>query len=197
MVDPVRRLARITAEGAAVLFLDQQAGIADLPALTVDNKRLRRSVHALAEIAMIYALPTIISAVPGQDGATPKVFSEIVDTVPTAPIIVRTTTDAFANEAIRTAIERSGRRTLMICGVLTEVAVQLPSVSAAAAGYDVFVVLDACAGATKRSEEAAVQRMGLAGVAMTSVPGLIGELAGDFTTPTGQAAIGVLYTLLS
>ncbi len=197
MAESSVHLPRLTPAATAVLFVDQQTGIADLPGLTVDHARLRRSVHALAQIAKIFALPTIVSAVPSQDGASPTVFSEIVETVPTAPIFTRSTTDSFANDAIRTALERTGRRTLMISGVLTEVAVQMPAISAVAAGYDVFVVLDACAGAYKRSEEAALQRMGLAGIAMTSLPGLIGELAGDFTQASGQAAVAALYSLLS
>ena len=196
MADPSPSIPRLTPGGAAVMFVDQQTGIADLPGLTVDIARLRRAVNALAQIAKIFELPAVVSAVPNQDGTQPTVFSEIVDNVPTAPILTRSTTDSFADEAIRAVLERTGRRTLLVSGVLTEVAVQLPSISAAAAGYEVFVVLDACAGAYKRSEDAAIQRMGLAGIAMTSIPGLIGELAGDFSRARGQAAIGVLYALL-
>jgi hypothetical protein len=37
--------------------------------------------------------------------------------------------------------------------------------------------------------------MAQAGVAISSLPALIGELAGDFSKPKGQAAIGVLFEL--
>jgi nicotinamidase-related amidase len=44
---------------------------------------------------------------------------------------------------VRAAIEASGRRTLLVSGVATEVAVQLPSLTAAAEGYSVSVIIDA------------------------------------------------------
>ena len=96
---------------------------------------------------------------------------------------------------IRAALESSGRRTLLVSGAATEVAVQLPSLTAAAEGFDVHVIVDACGGVSPRTEDAALRRLSQAGVKTTSLPTLIGELAGDFTLPKGQQAIGVLFEL--
>jgi hypothetical protein len=73
--------------------------------------------------------------------------------------------------------------------------VQLPSLTAAAEGYDVHVIIDACAGISARTEDAALRRMAAAGVRISSLPMLVGELAGDFSQPRGQQAIGVLFEL--
>jgi hypothetical protein len=61
-------------------------------------------------------------------------------------------------------------------------------------GYTVHVVLDACGGISARSEQAAVIRLAQAGVVLTSVAALAGDLATDFTQPKAQAAISILMS---
>ena len=106
----------------------------------------------------------------------------------------RTTTDSFDNAAIRAAIEATGRKTILIAGVATEVAVQRPSLTAVRHGFTVHVVLDACGGVSERSERASLERLVQAGVVLTSVPSLAGELAADFTQPRAQEALSVLMS---
>ena len=64
---------------------------------------------------------------------------------------MRTTTNSFNDDEIRRAIEASGRRILLIAGVATEIAVQLPSLAAAAEGYEVHVVVAAWAAGGARA----------------------------------------------
>ncbi len=185
---PPHAKSKLSIAGDALLLLaDLQAGIADLP-LTVPAPRLARGVGALLELATIFEIPILITIVPGADGTTSPLMAG-------ARVLVRTTPNAFNDADIRAAIESSGRRTLLVSGVATEVAVALPCLTAAAEGYDVHAVLDACGGISERTEDAALRRMVHAGVRTTSVPTLIGELAGDFTQPKGGQAIGVLFEL--
>lgn len=107
----------------------------------------------------------------------------------------RTTCDSFLNEEIASAITATGRKTLLISGVATELAVQLPALTAADLGYNVYVVLDACGGMSERTEEAALRRLAKAGVTTVSVMTLAGELAGDFRDTKAQQAIGILYEM--
>jgi nicotinamidase-related amidase len=79
--------------------------------------------------------------------------------------------------------------------VATELAVQLPALTASDQGYKVFVVLDACGGMSERTEQAALQRMAKAGATTVSVMTLAGELAGDFREVKAQQAIGILYEM--
>jgi nicotinamidase-related amidase len=192
---PAHAKSRLSIAGDAILLLaDLQAGIADLP-LTVPEAQLKRGVAALVKLAAIFEIPVIITVVPGGDGAVSALMDEVEAGRGGAPLFVRTTPDSFNDAEIRAAIEASGRRTLLVSGVATEVAVALPCLTAAAEGYDVQVVLDACGGISPRTEDAALRRMVQAGVRTTSVPTLIGELAGDFTQPKGGQAIGVLFEL--
>jgi nicotinamidase-related amidase len=110
-------------------------------------------------------------------------------------IHVRSTTDSFDNEEIRQTIESLNRSTVLIAGIVTEVAVQRPALSGKERGLDTRVVLDACNGASERSEHAALTRMAHAGVVLTSVPSILGELAVDLGDPRAQKAIGLLMDL--
>jgi nicotinamidase-related amidase len=82
-----------------------------------------------------------------------------------------------------------------VAGVATEVIVQHSALSGTARGYQVQVIVDACGGLTQRTEDAALRRLTQAGVVITSVASLAGQLAGDFTQPRGSQALGVVYAM--
>jgi nicotinamidase-related amidase len=189
--------SKIDVNDALVLFVDLQAGIADLPQLTVPYARLQKGVLALAKLAHLFGLPTVVSAVMGQDGSPARIMPEIAQGAGDQPIHYRTTADSFENETIRQAIEATGRKTILISGVATEIAVQLPALSGADLGYRVFVVVDASSGISERTEEAALRRISQAGGSTVSVATLAGELAGDFRQPVAQQAIGILFEMAS
>jgi len=179
------------ASDALVLLADLQEGIVER-ARTIDRQSLGRGVSSLAQLAKIFELPVIVTTVPGQDGGLAKLIPEIENVLGAMTPMQRFTTDAFDNDAIRRAVEATGRKTLLVAGVATEIAVQRPSLTAVRNGYTVHVVLDACGGITARSEEASLYRLVQAGVVLTSIPSLAGELAADFSQPKAQQAISIL-----
>ena len=186
--------SKIDVNDTLVLFADLQAGIADLP-LTVPYARLQRGVSALARLARIFGLPAFVSAVAGQDGSPAQVMPEIAQGLGALPTHHRTSADSFEDEAIKAAIVATGRKTLLIAGVATELAVQLPALSGADLGYRVLIVVDACGGISDRTEDAALRRIMQAGGSTVSVATLAGELAGDFRRPVAQQAIGILFEM--
>jgi len=56
-------------------------------------------------------------------------------------------------------VAKSGRKQLIIAGLWTEICVAMPAIQAAAEGYDVFVVTDACGSSSLEGHEMAVRRM--------------------------------------
>jgi nicotinamidase-related amidase len=186
--------SRIDPEDTLLFFVDLQAGIVEL-SRTVAVDRLKKGVLGLSKLARIFGMPSVIAGVADQKGAAPKMIPQIADGIGGYSVHQRTTADSFRNEAIVAAVKATGRKTLLISGVSSEVAVQLLALTAADMGYRVFVVVDACGGMSERTEQAAFQRIGKAGVAIVSVMTLAGELAGDFRTAEAQAAIGVLYEM--
>ena len=179
---------------AVMLFADLQEGIIDLP-LTIEAQRLRMSVTAMCKLAKIFELPVIVTTVPGHDGGAAKIMPVIGDVLGKVAPHQRTKPPSFANDSILQAMQATGRKTVIIAGVAMEVAVQFAALSALERGFHAHVIVDACGGLSPRTEDAALRRMMAAGVTISSVPALAGELAGDFSQPRGQAAIGVLFEM--
>jgi len=156
--------SRIDPDDAVILFVDLQLGIVEL-SKTLTRERLEKGVRGLSKLAGIFSLPAIVSGVPGQDGSAPTMIPQIADGIGGYPVHTRYTADSFRNEAIVAAVAATKRRTLLIAGVSSEVAVQLPALTATDLGYRVSVMT------------------------------LAGELAGDFRSAEAQSAIGVLYEM--
>ena len=186
--------SRIKADETIILFADLQTGIVEL-SQTNPVDRLKKAVRALAKLAKLMDIPVLVTGVRGEDGNPSNMIPQIADGLGDLLTHHRTTCDSFLNQEIVAAIKATGRKTLLISGVATELAVQLPALSASDRGYKVFVVLDACGGMSERTEQAALQRMAKAGATTVSVMTLAGELAGDFREAKAQQAIGILYEM--
>jgi nicotinamidase-related amidase len=185
---------RIDPQDAVVLFADLQAGIAEL-SQTNPLPRLKTAVRGLAKLAKLFGIPVIVSGIQGEDGSPAQVLPEIGEVLGTLPTHHRTTCDSLLNPEIVAAVESTGRKTLLISGVATELAVQLPALTGASLGYRVFVVVDACGGMSERTEQAALQRTGAAGATTVSVMTLAGEMAGDLREPKAQQAVAILFEM--
>jgi nicotinamidase-related amidase len=177
-----------------VLFADLQQGIIELTR-TMPLERLRKGVKGLAKLAKIFNLPIIVSAVAAEDGKAAAITPEIEEGYGKYSIHHRFTANSLLNEEILAFIENSGRHTLLISGVATELAVQLPATTAAEQGFRGVLVMDACGGISERTEKAALARIAQAGATTSSVMTLAGELAGDFRQSTAQSAISVVFEM--
>lgn len=186
--------ARIVAEDTVILFADLQAGIADLP-LTLPAARLRKGVSGLARLASLFAMPAIVTVVQSPDGGQATLIPELGQALGRIDVVQRSTADALRNDAILKLIQASGRKTILISGVATELAVQLPALTACEMGYRVFVVIDACGGMSPRTEQAALERMRACGANPVSVMTLAGELTSNLSSPEGQKAVAILFEM--
>ena len=88
--------------------------------------------------------------------------------------------NSWADPDFRTAVERTGRKKLVIAGLWTEVCVAFPTLDALRAGYQVYVVVDAIGGVSRAAHESAMQRMIQAGATPISVLGFACELQRDW-----------------
>jgi nicotinamidase-related amidase len=186
--------SRINSADAVVLFADLKAGIVELTQ-TNPLDHLKKGVRALAKLAKLLDIPAIVTGIRAENGDPANMIPQIAEGLGEVATHHRTTCDSFLNEEIVSAIKATGRGTLLISGVATELAVQLPALTASDQGYKVYVVVDACGGMSERTEQAALLRMTKAGATTVSVMTLAGELGGDFREAKAQQAIGILYEM--
>ena len=185
----------LTSSDLVILFADLQDGIVGHSA-TTDEPSLRRSAGALAAFAQALSIPCVASVVPfGTDDPQPIV--EIAAALPRLPVIARAGPSVFAHAPTRDAIAATGRKTLVVAGVASEVVVLHAALAARAAGLDVHVLLDASGGFSPRTEAAALREMERAGAVSSSVASFTTRLAEDFSTAEGQAAMAALMSLMS
>jgi nicotinamidase-related amidase len=156
---------------------------------------LTKGVLALSKLAKLFEMPVFVSGIRGEDGSPARVIPQIAEGSGEFLIHHRTTCDSFLNGEIVSAIETTGRKTLLISGVATELAVQLAALTASDLGYSVYVVVDACGGMSERTEDAALRRLARAGATTVAVMTLAGELAGDLRDAKAQQAIGIMYEM--
>ncbi len=169
-----------------VHLADLQDGIIDLSA-TNSPADIRRSAGVLLEVARLLEIPVTASAAPRPGG--PGFVEDL-------PASVRSGPSAWDHAPTRDTIEAAGRKTLVLCGVTSEIVVLHTALDALAAGYAVQVLVDACGGMSPRTEAAALRQIEVAGGRVSSVASLVGDLVRDFTTPTGSVSIAALHKLL-
>lgn len=178
---PIRNPATdwlITPQNAVLALIDYQpeqyAGVR-----SVGREELLAHVTMLGRIATTFELPVVLSTVYVKHGMT-GTNKELLEALPGVPEIDRTTMNSWEDPDFRAAVEKTGRKKLIIAGLWTEVCVAFPTIDAMHAGYQVYVVVDAIGGVSKVAHESAMQRMIQAGAVPISVLGLACELQRDW-----------------
>lgn len=163
----------------ALILVDEQAGLA-FAAGSQDPQILRSNGLAVAKTAVAFDLPVVVSTSASKvySGPLMPAFRDVLQNV--TPI-ERRNMNLWEDDAVRGAITATGKRTLVIAGMLTEACVSFPVLSALAEGYQVYVVADACGGLTPTSHDLALRRMASAGAVMTSWLQLLLEFQRDWT----------------
>lgn len=176
MSKPYRRLDK---SQAAVLLVDHQAGLLSL-VRDLDPDRFKNNVLALADLAKYFGLPTILTT-SFENGPNGPLVPELKETFPDAPYIPRPgQINAWDNEDFVKAVKATGKKQLIIAGVVTEVCVAFPALSALAEGFDVFVVTDASGTFNEVTRHSAWDRMSAAGAQLMTWFGIACELHRDW-----------------
>lgn len=106
---------------------------------------------------------------------------ELLEIFPEAPYIARPgQINAWDNEDFVQAVKATGKKQLLVAGVVTEVCVAFPVLSALAEGYEVFVVTDASGTFNDMTRNAAWDRMSAAGAQLMTWFGTACELHRDW-----------------
>ena len=174
---------RLSKDDAAVLLVDHQAGLLSL-VQDFSQDEFRNNILALADAAKYFKLPTILTT-SFENGPNGPLMPELKAMFPDAPFIPRPgQINAWDNEDFVKAVKATGRKQLLIAGVVTDVCVAFPALSAIEAGYDVFAVTDASGTFNEAVRQAAWARMESAGVQLVNWFGVCCELHRDgATTP--------------
>jgi nicotinamidase-related amidase len=170
---------RLNKDDAVVLLVDHQTGLISLVQDFTPNE-FKNNVLALADVAKFFELPTILTT-SFEQGPNSPLVPELKEMFPDAPYIARPgQINAWDNEDFVKAIKATGRKQLIIAGVVTDVCVAFPTLSALAEGFDVFVVTDSSGTFNTTVQQASWNRMTQAGAQMMNWFSVACELQRDW-----------------
>ncbi len=181
----------IAVDDAVLLLIDHQSGLFQL-VKDLEQEELRGNVVALAKVAKLLKLPVITTAsVP--DGPNGPLIPEIAEIVPDALYVTRHgQINAWDNEDFVKAVKKTGRKTLIMAGTLSNICLAFPAICAAKDGYQVYALMDASGSWSAFSKDIVLARMTHAGVIPTDTMALIAELQQTWARPEA-AAFAELY----
>lgn len=182
--DPVHdRL--LTPENCAVVLIDYQPEqVATVQSSPIEEVML--NVKAVCKLARAYEVPVILSTVGVDMGVNSGTVEELKAELPDVPEIDRTGVNSWEDADFRAAVEATGRRKIVICGLWTEVCLAFPTLDMLAEGYEVYPVIDAVGGISKVSHDTAVQRMLHAGAQPVTAISFGSELMRNWARPTSD-----------
>jgi nicotinamidase-related amidase len=160
---------------SVLLMVDHQSGLLQV-VNDLSIHELRTNVAVLTKAATLAGLPVIATAsVP--EGPNGPLLPEIFDNAPHATYVQRQgQINAWDVEGFRRAVEQTGRRTLIVAGIMTSICVVEPALCALAEGYTVYAVIDASGTYSDVAQRVSIERLSRAGVIVVDVEAAVSEL---------------------
>lgn len=184
---------RYNSQNAALLLIDHQVGTMGWMH-SGPTDVMQRNTIALAQAAKITGMPVVLTS-SQEDNAQGPLFPEVQEILPQAfsSRIKRTgVVDCFDDPAYAEAVKATGRRKLIMAGLLTEVCVVYPAMNATNEGYEVQVIADASGSGTKAGDDIALDRMRQSGVGVASTIQILSEMVDDWAVSPGPEILEVL-----
>ncbi len=175
----------ITPENAALVLVDHQiglyTGVRDIP---VDE--LKHNIVGLVNASKVFRIPFVVTTT--TESMWGPMIQELQEALKGVPVIERTTVNAWDDQRVSAAIEKTGRKKLIMTGISTDVCLAFPAITAVGKGYDVYAVVDASGAFTVKQGELGVPRMVQAGVKVVGYSNVIVELLKDNASPLAMEA---------
>ena len=153
----------LTPQNSQLIFIDHQPQMA-FGVQSIDRQTLKNNTVALAKAAKIFDVPTTITTVE-TESFSGHTYPELLAVFPDAPLLERTSMNSWDDQKVRDALNKNGRKKIIVAGLWTEVCNTTFALSAMHdADYEIYMVADASGGTTKEAHDYAMQRMIQAGV---------------------------------
>jgi nicotinamidase-related amidase len=151
----------LTPENCVVAIIDLQPqmlfGVANFDRQSIINNNL-----VLAKAAKVFDVPVVLSTVETKSFSG-NMWPQIRGVFPRQEPIERSSMNSWDDSNFVAAIEKSGRKKIVLSGLWTETCVMLPTIQAMHDGYEVYVVEDCCGDVSQLAHENAMRRVVQAG----------------------------------
>ena len=127
-----------------------------------DRQGIINNTVAISKAARVFDVPVVLSTVETKSFSG-NMWPQLRAVFPGQVPIERSSMNAWDDNNFVAAIEKTGRKKIVLAGLWTEVCVAFPTVQAIHDGYEVYVVEDCCGDVTQLAHENAIQRVIQAG----------------------------------
>lgn len=173
----------LTKDNCAFIFIDHQPFVA-FPVQSITPDLLTNNVTGLAKVAKALDIPVVLTTISGKGGPlNDPLFVQISELFPEIEPIDRRNTNAFATPEFVAAVEKIGRKKLIMCGLWTEVCLAQSVLTALKKGYEVYFVSDCSGGLSVEAHQDAKQLMIQAGAKPMTWQAVMAACCPDSTAP--------------
>ena len=114
----------ITAENSALVIIDHQlglySGVRDIP---IDE--LKHNITGLVKAIKVFGIPIVVTTT--TERIWGPMIPELREILKEIPVIERTTVNAWDDQRVANAIEKTGRKKLIMTGISTDVCLAFPA----------------------------------------------------------------------
>ena len=127
-----------------------------------DRQSIINNVVALCKATRVFDVPAILSTVETKSFSG-NMWPQIEAVFPGQEPIERTSMNSWDDKNFVAAIEKTGRRKIVLAGLWTETCVALPTIQAIHDNFEVYVVEDCCGDVSQLAHDNAMKRVIQAG----------------------------------
>ena len=151
----------LTPDNCVVTLIDFQPqmlfGVANFDRQTIIN-----NVVALSKATRVFDVPVVLSTVETKSFSG-NMWPQVQAVFPKQVPIERSSMNSWDDKNFVAAVEKSGRKKIVLAGLWTETCVALPTVQAIYDKYEVYVVEDCCGDVSQLAHDNAMRRVVQAG----------------------------------
>ena len=183
----------LTPDNCVVALIDLQPqmlfGVANF-----DRQAVIEMNVLLAKAARVFDVPVVLTTVETK-GFSGNLWPQIEAVFPDRTPIERSSMNSWDDPDFVGAVERTGRRKIVLAGLWTETCVALATVQALHDGYEVYVVEDCCGDVSQLAHENAMKRVVQAGARPVTALSVLLEWQRDWAAKdTYDAVLDIIKT---
>jgi len=164
----------LTPDNAAIVMIDYQPGLVE-GTTSISRENLINNAVALAKVAKMYDMPTVVTTIAVEAGFQKPTLPEIMAELDVEPVD-RAQVNAWESEAFRNAIKATGRKKIIMAALWTEVCLMYPALDMLKEGYEIYAVSDVSGGTTVDAHVRGMQRLMMAGAIPVTWEAIMAEL---------------------
>ncbi len=151
----------LTPDNCVVTLIDHQPQML-FGTSNFDRQGIINNVVALSKATRVFDVPVVLSTVETKSFSG-NMWPQLKAVFPNQTPIERSSMNSWDDKNFVAAIEKSGKKKIVLAGLWTETCVALPTVQAIYDGYEVYVVEDCCGDVSQLAHDNAMKRVVQAG----------------------------------